>query len=75
MAEQRHGGSDDTWAMLEAQLLADADFANVVNTIIDDEILKEQLAQNDPYYLEDITDAAEILYDAFVLACQAGTLN
>lgn len=74
MAEQRHGGSDDTWAMLEAQLLADADFANVVNTI-DDEILKEQLAQNDPYYLEDITDAAEILYDAFVLACQASGVD
>lgn len=69
MAEQLHN-SDDAWAALQEELLSDSEFATTVHDM-DDEMDMAIPSQNDPYYLEDITDAASTLYDAFILACQA----
>lgn len=82
MTERLTGGEEDAWAELEHFLLSDDAFArqvNAANDELDMADLSEPVAvsqqEGGPYRLEDITDVAKTLHEAFTLACQASGVD
>ncbi len=78
MSERLNDREEDIWAELEYGLLSDSEFAQQVGAANDELDMadlttpseRHNLA-NEPYYLEDVSDVADVLYDTFVRACQA----